>query len=61
MGEAPEAECGALYNNTKIVITLLTTLEEMDCPQVITPITTANYTAHGIINIITQKNHTPCI
>ena len=44
-----EAECGALYNNSKIFIPLCMTIEDIIWTQVITPTTKDNSTAYDVI------------
>ena len=45
MASASEAECGALFNNTKEAVSLRTTLHEMGYPQPPTPVEVKNSTA----------------
>ena len=47
MAPASEAECGALFNNTKETISLHTTLHKMEYPQPPTPVEVNNSTAIG--------------
>ena len=50
MQSAAEAECGALYMNTKEAIPMRITLEELGHPQPAAPMRTDNSTAHGMMN-----------
>jgi hypothetical protein len=50
MASAAEAECGALFINTKEAVALRNTLEEMGHPQPATPVQVDNTTADGIMN-----------
>ena len=50
MASASEAECGALFNNTKEAVSLRTTLHEMGHPQPPTPVEVDNSTALGFAN-----------
>ena len=60
MEEASDAECGALYENAKIGVTLRTNLEEMNWPQGIKQITIDNSTEGVFINkCIQQNDHAP--
>ena len=55
MAATSEAECGALYYNSKIGKPLISPREEINWIQGITQITTYNSTAYGIINKSTQQ------
>ena len=50
MSSAAEAECGALYDNTKEGVPLRNTLVEMGHPQPPTPVQVDNSTTHGFAN-----------
>ena len=50
MSSAAEAECGALYDNTKEAVPLRNTLTEMGHPQPATPVQVDNSTTHGFAN-----------
>ena len=50
MQSAAEAECGALYMNTKEAIPMRITLEELGHPQPAAPMRADNSTAHGMMN-----------
>ena len=50
MSSAAEAECGALYDNTKEGVPLRNTLAEMGHPQPPTPLQVDNSTTHGFAN-----------
>jgi hypothetical protein len=50
MSSAVEAECGALFNNTKDGVALRNTLAEMGHPQPPTPVQVDNSTTHGFAN-----------
>ena len=50
MASAAEAECGALFNNTKEGVVLRNTLIEMGHPQPPTPVQVDNSTAYGFAN-----------
>ncbi len=50
MSSAAEAECGALYDNTKEGVPLRTTLTEMGHPQPPTPVQVDNSTTNGFAN-----------
>lgn len=50
MSSAAEAECGALYDNTKEGVPLRNTLAEMKHPQPPTPVQVDNSTTHGFAN-----------
>jgi hypothetical protein len=50
MPSAAEAECGALFNNTKDGVALRNTLAEMGHPQPPTPVQVDNSTTHGFAN-----------
>ena len=50
MESASEAECRALFNNTKEAVALRTTLHEMGHPQPPTPVEVYNSTAVGFAN-----------
>jgi hypothetical protein len=47
MSLAAEAECGALFNNTKDGVALRNTLAKMGHPQPPTPVQVDNFTTHG--------------
>jgi hypothetical protein len=55
MASAAEAECGALFINTKEAVVLRNTLEEMGHPQPATPVQVDNFTADGIMNSKIQQ------
>ena len=59
MEAASEAECGALYYNSKIGIPFRTALEEINWTQGITQITTYNPTVDDIIMNRIKNDHTP--
>jgi hypothetical protein len=50
MSLAAEAECGALFNNTKDSVALRNTLAKMGHPQPPTPVQVENSTTHGFAN-----------
>jgi hypothetical protein len=50
MQSAAEAECGGLYMNAKEAVPMRITLEELNHPQLATPMRTDNSTADGIMN-----------
>eukprot|EP00957_Ditylum_brightwellii_P093684 7133507-Ditylum_brightwellii.AAC.1 len=50
MASAAEAEIGALYTNARKGEEFCTALQELDHPQLPTPIMTDNNTANGIVN-----------
>ena len=50
MSSAAEAECGALFNNTKDGVALRNTLVEMGHPQPPTPVQVDNSTTNGFAN-----------
>jgi hypothetical protein len=50
MSSAAEAECGALFNNTKDGVALRNTLHEMGHPQPPTPVQVDNSTSNGFAN-----------
>ena len=50
MSSAAEAEIGALYINTRQLLPLRVTCEELEYPQLAPPIQTDNNTASGIIH-----------
>jgi hypothetical protein len=50
MSSAAEAECGALFNNTKDGVALRNTLAKMGHPQPPTPVQVDNSTTHGFAN-----------
>jgi hypothetical protein len=50
MSSAAEAECGALFNNTKDGVALHNTLAGMGHPQPTTPVQVDNSTTHGFAN-----------
>jgi hypothetical protein len=50
MSSAAEAECGALFNNTKEAVPLRTSLAEMGHPQPPTPVNVDNSTTVGFAN-----------
>jgi hypothetical protein len=50
MSSAVEAECGALFNNTKEGVALRNTLAEMEHPQPPTVVQVDNSTTHGFAN-----------
>ncbi len=49
MSSATEAKLGALFINTKLVVLMQRTLEELGHPQNCTPIKTNNLTAHALL------------
>ena len=50
MNSAANAECGALFNNTKDGVALYNTLEEMGHPQPPAPVQVNNSTTNGFAN-----------
>ena len=50
MASTSEAECGALFNNTREAVALRTTLNEMGHPRPLTPVKVDNSTAVGSVN-----------
>ena len=50
MASASEADCGSLFNNTKEVVSLRTTLHKMGHPQPPIPVKVENSTAVGFVN-----------
>jgi hypothetical protein len=50
MSLAAEAECCALFNNTKDGVAFRNTLAEMGHPQPPTPVQVDNFTTHGFAN-----------
>ena len=58
MSSASEAECGALFNNSKQGVQLHINLEEMGNPQLPTTIQVDNSTAEGFANRQIKQNRT---